>query len=191
MFSIPVEDNVYTGGNRGIAGARGIVALDKDGKVLWVQCTAFATAPDPHFPSGGCGTYKNSPPPPPPPSSPVNGDGVTVIVRGAEVEARFHGISRETRQLLEASKQGRISLGCFKLVTFSGKSYSRGVGVYSPFSTIVRVRPYRGQTAPFDGCTATGMYGHSWNDAHGTHDAVEVPLTARARWRFETLGSSV
>jgi hypothetical protein len=199
VFSIPVEDNVYTAGKRGIAGARGIVALDKDGKVLWVQCTAFATAPDPHFPSGGCGTYENSPPPPSlpvrPPSRPVkprgpvvvqrgNGDGVTVIVRGSEIEARFHGISHETRQLLEASKQGRINLGCFKLVTFSGKTYSRGVGVYSPFTTIVRVRPYRGQTAPFDGCTAIGMYGHSWNDAHGTHDAVEVPLTPRGRRYF-------
>ena len=28
------------------------------------------------------------------------------------------------------------------------------------------------------------MYGHTWNDAHGTHDAVEVPLTRRGRRYF-------
>jgi hypothetical protein len=37
------------------------------------------------------------------------------------------------------------------------------------------------QYAPFDGCTVSGDYGHSWGDAHGTHDAVEIPLTARGR----------
>jgi hypothetical protein len=199
VFSIPVEDNVYTAGKKGIAGARGIVALDTGGKVLWVQCTAFATAPDPHFPSGGCGASKNSPPPssPPvtPPSKPVkprgpvvvqrgSGDGVSVVVRGAEIEAQFDGISPETRQLLETSKQGRINLGCFKLVTFGRKTYPSSVGATRPFTTIVRVRPYGGTTAPFDGCTATGTYGHTWNDAHGTHDAVEVPLTPRGRRYF-------
>jgi hypothetical protein len=28
------------------------------------------------------------------------------------------------------------------------------------------------------------MYGHTWNDAHGTHDAVEVALTPRGRRYF-------
>jgi hypothetical protein len=28
------------------------------------------------------------------------------------------------------------------------------------------------------------MYGHTWNDAHGTHDLVEVPLTAKGRRYF-------
>jgi hypothetical protein len=26
-----------------------------------------------------------------------------------------------------------------------------------------------------------GMYGHTWNDAHGTHDTIEIPLTRRGR----------
>lgn len=38
--------------------------------------------------------------------------------------------------------------------------------------------------APFDGCTVTGMYGHRWNDARGTHDAIEFALTARGRRYF-------
>lgn len=197
VFTVPVEDNVYTAGRKGISGARGVVALDKDGKVLWVQCIAIRS-PARQFPSGGCGVYENSPPPdlpptarptkPAKPSGPIvvqrgSGDGVNVVVRGAQLEADFGGISSETRQLLE-SKQGRINLGCFKLVKVGGKPYATGIGVTRPFTTVVRVRPYGGRTAPFDGCTATGTYGHSWNDAHGTHDAVEVPLTPRGRLYF-------
>jgi hypothetical protein len=198
VFSLPVEDNVYTAGRKGISGARGVVALDKEGKVLWVQCTAIGRSPAGPFPSGGCGKYKNSPPPalpptatPPKPATPTgpvvvqrgSGDGVSVVVRGAQIEAQFGGISPETRRLLE-SKNGRINLGCFKLVTVGGTRYGSGVTITKPFTTTLRVRPYGGQTAPFDGCTATGMYGHTWNDAHGTHDAVEVPLTARGRRYF-------
>lgn len=29
-----------------------------------------------------------------------------------------------------------------------------------------------------------GTYGHTWNDAHGTHDTIEIPLTARGRRFF-------
>ncbi len=203
VFSVPVVDNVYTAGRKGISGARGIVALGKDGKVLWVQCTAMGSSPAPQFPSGGCGKYKNSPPPNVPsashstkpvgPSGPVvvqrgTADGVAIVVRGAEIEARFGGISAETRRLLE-NKQGRINVGCLKLVTIGHNHYSSGAFVTTPFTTVVHVRPWNPDrtataTAPFEGCTATGTYGHSWNDAHGTHDAVEVPLTPRGRRFF-------
>jgi hypothetical protein len=198
VFSVPVVDNVYTAGRKAISGARGIVALDKEGKVLWVQCTAFSPAAN--SPSGGCGKYKNSPPPNIPVSKPSKqanpreplvvqrgeGDGVVVVVRGAQIEARFDGISAATRRLLK-TKQGRINVGCFKLVTIAGNHYSSGSFVTTPFTSIVRVRPWspdRTLRAPFEGCAATGTYGHAWNDAHGTHDAVEVPLTARGRRFF-------
>jgi hypothetical protein len=195
VFSVPVENNVYTAGKRGIAGARGIVALDKDGKVLWVQCTAFATAPDPHFPSGGCGTYKNSPPPNVPsvtqPTKPVKptgplvvqratGDGVSVVVRGAEIKADFSALAPDKRRLL-VYRDGRIVFGCIKIFSVGGSKTASGTYVTQPFMTIFRVRPYRAQSAPFDACTATGTYGHTWNDAHGTHDLIEIPLTQRGR----------
>jgi hypothetical protein len=201
VFSVAVEDNVYTAGKKGIAGARGIVALDKDGKVLWVQCTAIGRAPAPQFPSGGCGKYKNSPPPnlppvtrpakPAKPAGPVvvqrgSADGVSVIVRGAQVEARFAGLSAEKRRLL-VFKDGRINLGCFKLVTVGGREYSRAVGVSTRFAPTVRtgLSPLRGSfSAPFDGCRVAGTYGHTWNDAHGTHDTVEIALTPKGRRFF-------
>jgi hypothetical protein len=198
VFSVPVENNVYTAGKKGIAGARGIVALDKDGKVLWVQCTAIGSAPAPQFPTGGCGKYKNSPPPNLPPitrpaksakpAGPVvvqrgSGDGVSVVVRGAQVEARFAGLSAEKTRLL-VFKDGRINLGCFKLVTVGGREYSRAVGVSTRFAPTVRtsLSPLGGGfAAPFAGCRVAGTYGHTWNDAHGTHDTVEIALTPKGR----------
>jgi len=201
VFSVAVENNVYTAGKKGIAGARGIVALDDEGKVLWVQCTAIGRSPAPQFPSGGCGRYKNSPPPklpptpqpktPTKPSGPIvvqrgSGDGVSVVVRGAQIEADFAGISAEKRRLL-VYKNGGTVIGCIKLVTVGGATNASGVYVSRPFTTVVRVRPwspYGGRRAPFDGCTASGRYGHTWNDVHGTHDLVEVPLTAKGRRYF-------
>jgi hypothetical protein len=199
VFTVPVRRNVYTAGKRAFWGARGIAALDRDGKVLWAQCRAIGRSPAPQFPSGGCGKYKNSPAPSLPPlpapkkrakqSGPVvvqrgTGDGVNVVVRGAEIQANFEAISAEKRRLL-VYKDGRIVIGCFKLITIAGTTNASGVYVTEPFTTIVRVRPYGARSAPFDGCTASGTYGHSWNDAHGTHDLVEVALTAKGR-RFLT-----
>jgi hypothetical protein len=37
---------------------------------------------------------------------------------------------------------------------------------------------------PYDGCEIGGLYGHRWNDAWGTRDAVEVWLTLRGRHFF-------
>lgn len=41
-----------------------------------------------------------------------------------------------------------------------------------------------GLRAPYDGCEIGGLYGHRWNDAFGTRNAVEVRLTARGRHFF-------
>lgn len=203
VFSVPVEDNVYSAGKKGIFGARGMVAFNKHGDVLWVKCIAGFSAPDPHFPHGGCGQYKNPPPPslppsPPPatpqaPSGPLvtqhgSRGGVDVVVRGPRVEARLTGISSDTERLLIGGRN-RVNLMCFKLVKVGKSVYSSGVGVTRGFSRDISARlsglvPGRVFSAPFDGCTLTGQYGHTWNDAHGTHDAVEVPLTTRGRRYF-------
>jgi hypothetical protein len=39
-------------------------------------------------------------------------------------------------------------------------------------------------TAPYDGCEIGGLYGHRWNDAFGTRDAVEIWLTPAGRHFF-------
>jgi hypothetical protein len=201
VFSVSVEHNVYTAGKKRIAGARGIVALDKGGKVLWVQCTAIGRAPAPQFPSGGCGKYKNSPSPNLPPMKPKpattkpsgpavvqrgSSDGLTVLIRGAQIEANFEHVSAQTRRSL-IFKDGRVVLGCFRLVTVGGKLNSSGTYYTKPFATVIRIGgqvPLGARAAPmapFDGCTTMGSYGHTWNDAHGTHDTIEIPLTTRGR----------
>jgi plasmid stabilization system protein ParE len=114
-------------------------------------------------------------------------NGVTVVVRGTEIEARFDGMPAAALKLLKG-RRGRITVGCFRLVTFAGRRFSDGAAVSRTFATFVRARlfskPGRRFAAPFDGCIATGIYGHSWNDAHGTHDLVEIPLTAKGRGFF-------
>lgn len=192
-YTTDVDQNVYSARSANVAGGRGIVALDDDGKPLWVQCQV----------RGGCGKYKSSPPPVLPPSSrrvprrgppvrtPVqsgSGDGVSIVVRGSLIEANLGGISPELERLL-TGKRHEIGISCFKFVRVAGKRFSKGVGVSVPFATVVHgelagnpfERPF---AAPFDGCAITGMYGHTWNDAHGTHDAVEVPLTPAGRRYF-------
>ena len=192
VYSVPVDDNVYSARNVGIRGARGLLAVDEKGKLLWVQCMH----------RGGCGKYKTSPPPaasrsvrPPRPRrlrTPVQsgtGDGVQVTMRGTLLEANLTGISPRVEQLL-IGRRHKVSIGCFKLVRVSGKAFVRGYGTSTPFASIVRAeiglgrfgRPF---TPPLDGCTITGQYGHTWNDALGTHDPIEVPLSAKGR-RFFT-----
>jgi hypothetical protein len=207
-FTIPVQENVFSAGKRTIAGGRGIIALGKGGDVLWVQCFAMARpSVGPQFPSGGCGKYKNSPSPNLPPAKPSptatptrpsgplvvqrgSSDGVNVLIRGSKIEANFEHVSAQTRRLL-VNKDGGVVLGCFGLVKVGGTLNSSGTYYTEPFATVIRIG---GQvplgsgavapTAPFDGCTTMGTYGHTWNDAHGTHDTIEIPLTPRARRFF-------
>ena len=192
-YTAPVEHNVYSARSANVVGARGLVALDNDDKPLWVQCHA----------RGGCGKYKTSPPPALPASSrraprrglpprtPVqtgSGDGVSLTVRGTLIEADLSRISPELERLL-TGKRHEIGIGCFKFVRVAGKRFVKGRGVSTPFASLVQreiagspfERPF---TAPFDGCTITGQYGHTWNDAHGFHDAVEIPLTPAGRRYF-------
>jgi hypothetical protein len=201
-LKVPVENNVFSAGKRTIAGGRGLVALGKDGRVLWVQCYAIGRAPDRHFPTGGCGRYRKTPPPnlprsparprQKPPHVPLGaqngtGDGVAVSIRGAAVEARLVSISASTESLLRSSN-GKVNLSCFKIVKVAGREFSSGVGVTRDYEAVITARlggmPGTSFLPPYDGCTLTGMYGHTWNDAHGTHDAVEVPLTPRGRRYF-------
>jgi hypothetical protein len=155
IYTVPVEKNVYTAGKRGFIGARGVVALNDKGKVLWVQCFALGP-PRQNFPSGGCGSYQNSPLPKLPPQRlprpPIeapgplvaqhgSADGATVDIRGSRIAMNFTRVPSATRRLLP-SKTGRLTLGCFKLVTIAGV---RGTDGHTP--------PSRSRTS--SGCART------------------------------------
>ena len=193
VYTTDVRNNVYSVGATGVMGARGLVALDEDGNALWVQCQA----------RHGCGKYKSSLPPTLPPSArhvprrrvvrtPVqraSDNGASIVVRGSVIEADLRGISADVKRLLLSGKRHELGLSCFKFVRVAGRRFTKAVGVSTPFATIVHgelagspwERPF---AAPFDGCTITGTYGHTWNDAHGFHDAVEIPLTRVGRRYF-------
>jgi hypothetical protein len=201
--TVPVDGNVYTAGKRGFPGARGVVALAHDGRILWVQCLAGRSSPAPQFPSGDCGKYKNSRPPalpaspqpkrPPEPANPVrqsgSADGIMITIRGSHIRATFAGAAANLRRKL-IYKDGRVVFGCFKLVNVGGSLTASGTYVTKPYAPAIEISPWRPagrpgrpsvQYAPFDACTISGNYGHSWGDANGTHDAVEIPLTSRAQ----------
>jgi hypothetical protein len=64
-----------------------------------------------------------------------------------------------------------------------------------PFKTHLRFVSSRGGpapygAAPYDGCEIGGLYGHRWNDAFGTRNAVEVSLTVRGRHFFNDRGAA-
>jgi hypothetical protein len=80
-----------------------------------------------------------------------------------------------------------VLVSCFKFVRVAGRRFTRGVGMARPVAPVVTLSlatPGARFAAPFDGCSAAGTYGHRWNDAHGTHDALEIPLTGGGRRYF-------
>ena len=90
-------------------------------------------------------------------------------------------IERTPRRLL--SGPSGLTFGCLKATR------RHGLWRTSELTLVGRLRPWlrfrwRGFVAPYDGCELGGLYGHRWNDAFGTRNAVEIWLTARGRHFF-------
>ncbi len=76
----------------------------------------------------------------------------------------------------------RVVIGCQDVAYGAGRWETLGSGSASTFGTEMRavVASFRGSGSPappFDVCSIRGTYGRRWNDARGTHDAVEVAFT--------------
>lgn len=189
FYSARAAANVYVGADPPPEPVRGLVAFDASDRVLYVACMH----------RGGCGKYRSTPPPktrpsratqPFRPAHPVSqhggAAGARVDVRGVDVTLRLSGVDPRVRRLLR-SRRGDVVVSCFKFVRIAGRRFTRGVGVARPVAPVVALSlatPGARFAAPFDGCSAAGTYGHRWNDAHGTHDALEIPLTGRGRRYF-------
>jgi hypothetical protein len=88
----------------------------------------------------------------------------------------------------------QIAPGCVRARLVNGLWRAIDVGTTSPLRRRVQVdlaptsAPPGAVGArlrvPYDGCEIGGLYGHRWNDAWGTRDAVEVWLTVRGRHFF-------
>jgi hypothetical protein len=189
FYSVAVTQNVYSGGRAPAEPVRGLVAFDSSDRPVYVECHA----------RGGCGKFRNTPrprlpstPPPRPvrPAHPVSqhgeAAGATVDVRGVDLVLRLASVRPEVERLL-ATKRRQIVVQCLKSVRVAGKSFVTGSGSSVDLAPVVRISLFTMNArvvAPFDGCTVSGMYGHRWNDAHGMHDAIEIPLTPRGRRYF-------
>lgn len=84
---------------------------------------------------------------------------------------------------------GPLIYGCLKARLTHGIWHTSEYGRSGRFKTRLRFVSAPGRAAPYgaapyDGCEIGGLYGHRWNDAFGTRNAVEVWLTARGRHFF-------
>jgi hypothetical protein len=95
-----------------------------------------------------------------------------VVVDGTRIEAR-------ARKLLTGRT---IGVSCF--VLSANHRQTRSAGVSTGWEAKIAFK-LLGIKAPLDGCQLQGSYGHRWRDQYGTHSAVEVPFTDRARRYFE------
>jgi hypothetical protein len=104
-------------------------------------------------------------------------------------------LTHATRNALQHLRSPSIGAGCVKARLAHGLWKAMDVfGSNRPLARRVRIDlaptyspPAAGPPpfkAPYDGCELGGYYGHQWNDAWGTRDAVEIPLTVAGRHFF-------
>ena len=97
-------------------------------------------------------------------------------------------LSRATKAVHNHLRAPKIAPGCVKARLVNGE-WNAGDYFGPPTRFARRLRFDLSAMpdpplAPYDGCEIAGLYGHSWWDAWGTRDAVEIWLTVRGRRFF-------
>jgi hypothetical protein len=77
-----------------------------------------------------------------------------------------------------------LTFGCLKARLRSGVWRATESTIVGRFATQLRFRWHRPFAPPYAGCELGGLYGHQWDDAFGTRNAVEIWLTAEGRHFF-------
>jgi hypothetical protein len=110
----------------------------------------------------------------------AQGVGVTVSRTGKAV-FDLRRIEPTPRRLLGGPSG--LMYGCLRVTVRHGRWVSSG---YERSGRLRKrlVLPGSRLLPPFDGCELGGLYGHRWDDAFGTRNAVEIWLTARGRHFF-------
>jgi hypothetical protein len=119
------------------------------------------------------------------------GVSLSVYAPGRAVFDLTHASANVRRQL----RAPRIEPGCVKARLIKGQW--KAEDVFGPTTSFARrIQVDLGSVtippgpsgvqfrAPYDGCEIGGLYGHRWNDAFGTRDALEIWLTVRGRHFF-------
>jgi hypothetical protein len=111
------------------------------------------------------------------------------VYRNGVVLLRFHSTASEAyRRLVRSSRNSSdtAGVGCLKVAFSGGRWNSLGGGSNAHVGQTMGARlgagPIGGMPSPpYDVCEISGTYGRYWNDEEGTHELVEVPLTAIGR----------
>jgi hypothetical protein len=135
-------------------------------------------------------------PPPPPPAKlakhlqhgSARGVAVDVYAPGSAV---FNLSHTDPAALRLISGPAGPNFGCLRVRFFHGRWLADEHETGRTFAGRVRVDFVGGPDeaiyrlpAPYDGCEIGGLYGRRWNDAYGTRNAVEIPLTPAGRTFF-------
>lgn len=170
-------------GHTAATAVRGVSAWDGHGHRL-ARAVIGAPAHPPHI-------TKPQPIPPsyrrgtlPAPTAPLqrgSAGGVTVTV-GANRVAAFDlaGADATVRKLIASPG---YSLACFKFIRYHEDAPFEIGGERLGIARGNRIA-LEGLAAPYDGCEVEGGYGHTWPDRNGSHSAVEIAFTPRARRFF-------
>jgi hypothetical protein len=108
--------------------------------------------------------------------------GVRVAVyRSGTAVFDLRRIEPTPRRLL--SGPSGLMYGCLKATLRRGLWRTAEYEAHGRFRRRLVFR-YGRVAAPYDGCELGGLYGHRWDDAFGTRNAVEIWLTPRGRHFF-------
>jgi hypothetical protein len=126
-----------------------------------------------------------------PPIQHVETAVATVDVYGSGlVDVRFKSTtSRAYRLLRPRTLDPRVPVSCVNLAYGAGTWEAIGSGSYGTFGRTMRAQIVGGiragaAKAPFDACSARGLYGRRWNDARSMHDPLEIAFTPLGRRFF-------
>jgi hypothetical protein len=160
------------------AGARvsAVTALDARGRVVAREPASYEQFFS-HAPIRP--PKRHAMPPLAPPSAPLqrgSAGGVTVTV-GSNRVASFDTSRAADPDLLRGA-----SWGCFKFTRYHEVApFGIFYAAQARHGTAIDLN---GVAAPYDGCEVQATYGRTWPDRLGSHAAVEIAFTARARRYF-------
>jgi hypothetical protein len=111
------------------------------------------------------------------------------VYRNAFAVLQFASTSSDAYRRLArsaATVNGRVGFTCGKVAYGSGRWKDLAGGATVQLRPTLKASfgngPFAGGTPPpYDFCEVSGTYGRYWNDEEGTHELVEVPLTAIGR----------
>ena len=110
--------------------------------------------------------------------------------QGVRVDVYRSGLAVFDLRRIESTPQRLLTgpsgllFGCLKARLRHGVWRTSEYTITARFVQQLRFRSGKRFAPPYDGCELGGLYGHQWDDAFGTRNAVEIWLTVSGRHFF-------